>query len=158
MTFKLLISLEWRRTMRRLIALTSVMVLLAFVPAAFAAEKSGGASAGEVTYEQVSQAKLSTDKDDYRGKNVSVEGPFLFTGSDFCYQIRKTKINTKDYLCFAIGPVSLVRLYLKKSHDQVPSLMSVKKGSSVKAYGKFDFLGNDYKFIVVDKVEVEPPQ
>ena len=116
--------------MRRLTALMTVMALLAFVPAAFAAEKSGGAGAGEVTYEHVSQAKLSTDKSDYRGKNISVEGPFLFTGSDFCYQIRKTKINTKDYLCFAIGPVSLVRLYLKKDHDQVPSLMGAQKGSS----------------------------
>jgi hypothetical protein len=144
--------------MRRLTAFIALLALVAFVPAALAADKAKSRKKAKITYEKVSQAKLSTDKEDYKEKHVMVEGPFLFTGSDFCYQIRKTKINTRDYLCFAIGPVSLVRLYLKKTHDLVPVLMGAQKGSTVKAYGKFDFLGNDYKFMIVDKIEVVPPQ
>lgn len=124
-----------------------VMLVVWSVPSAFAS------ATGD--YEKVSQAALSKKLEKYRDKKIAVEGSFLFTGSDFCYQIRKTKINTKDYLCFALGPVSVVRLYLKKDHEQVPLLMSVKKGQKVKAYGTYDFLGADYKYIVVDRIELE---
>lgn len=108
----------------------------------------------EKTYVSVTQGDLSSGRESYDGKNVQVGGQFLFTGSDFCYQIRKTKINTRDYLCFALGPVSLIRFYLKKDHPQVDELLKVKKGMTVKAYGAFDSIGNDYKYVVVDKIEV----
>lgn len=145
---------------RRLCALL-LMGLLVFPAAAFSAEtapaKAGVAAAqpdGVKKYAEVTQGDLSSGREDFTGKDVQVNGQFLFTGSDFCYQIRKTKINTRDYLCFALGPVSLVRFYLKKDHLQVEELMKVKKGVTLKAYGTFDSIGNDYKYVVVDRFEV----
>lgn len=110
----------------------------------------------EKKYIEVSQADLSGKREDWDGKDVMVTGPFLFTGSDFCYQIRKTKINTRDYLCFALGPMNLVRFYLKKDHAQVDELLKIKKGATLKTYGSFDSTGNDYKYVVVDRFEVVP--
>ncbi|GAB4263456.1 MULTISPECIES: hypothetical protein [Deferrisoma] len=106
-------------------------------------------------YEPVTQADLVRHRDEYQGKKVQVTGVFLFTGSDFCYQIRKTKINTRDYFCFALGTPSLVRLYLKKDHPQADELLNLKKGAKVTAYGVFDYLGNDYNYMVVDGFEVK---
>jgi hypothetical protein len=123
-------------------------------PAASGASSTSSKSAGEKKYIEVSQGDLSSGRENYDGKDVLVAGQFLFTGSDFCYQIRGTKINTRDYFCFAFGPVSLVRFYLKKDHPQVDELMKVKKGSTIKAYGTFDSIGNDYKYVVVDRFEV----
>ncbi len=114
--------------------------------------------AGEVTpaeYAQVSQADLIKSPDQYDGKKVRFTGSFLFTGSDFCYQIRKTKINTRDYFCFALGTPSLVRLYLRKDDEQADRLLNLKKGAVVTAYGTFDHLGVDYNFLVVDGITVE---
>lgn len=108
-----------------------------------------------ITYLEVTQAELSGNLEKYKDAKVAVRGDFLFTGSDFCYQVRKTTINTKDYLCFALGPMNLVRFYLKKDHEQIPLLMSTKKGQMIKAFGTFGSLGVDYKFLVVDKIEVE---
>ena len=105
-------------------------------------------------YVPATQPELTRNMNDYIEKTVAVEGTFLFTGSDFCYQIRKTKINTRDYFCFALGPVNLIRFYLKKNHIQVPALMSLKKGSKIRAFGTFDAMGRDYKFLVVDHFEV----
>lgn len=124
------------------------------VPAAQAT--TGTQAPAEKKYVEVTQADLSQGRESYDGKNVLVAGQFLFTGSDFCYQIRKTKINTRDYLCFALGPVSLIRFYLKKDHPQVEELMKVKKGTTLKAYGSFDSIGNDYKYVVVDRIEALP--
>lgn len=115
-----------------------------------------GQAPGEKKFIEVTQAELSQGREGYGGKNVLVGGQFLFTGSDFCYQIRQTKINTRDYLCFALGPVSLIRFYLKKDHPQVDELLKIKKGMTVKAYGAFDSIGNDYKYVVVEKIEVLP--
>ncbi len=106
-------------------------------------------------YEKVTQADLMNQRDGLQGHKVQIEGPFLFTGSDFCYQIRKTKINTRDYFCFALGTPSLIRLYLKKDHPQADELLNLKKGKTVTAYGAFDYLGNDYNFMIVDGIEVE---
>jgi hypothetical protein len=111
-----------------------------------------------VTYIEVTQAELSGNLEKYADAKVAVKGDFLFTGSDFCYQVRKTTINTKDYLCFALGPMNLVRFYLKKDHEQIPELMSTKKGQMIKALGTFGSLGVDYKFIIVDKLEIEAPK
>lgn len=122
-------------------------------PAAAAAPAAPAAPADK-KYVEVTQGDLSSGRESFEGKDVALSGQFLFTGSDFCYQIRKTKINTRDYLCFALGPVSLVRLYLKKDHPQVEELLKIKKGVTLKAYGNFDSIGNDYKYLVVDRFEV----
>ncbi len=108
-------------------------------------------------YQEISQADLLRDRDAYQGKKVQVTGDFLFSGSDFCYQIRKTKINTRDYFCFAIGAPSLVRLYLKKDHPQADQLLNLKKGQKVTACGIFDYLGADYSYMIVDEIKAEPP-
>ena len=107
-----------------------------------------------ITYLEVTQAELSGNLEKYKDAKVVLRGDFLFTGSDFCYQVRKTTINTKDYLCFALGPMNLVRFYLKKDHEQIPLLMSTKKGQMIRAFGTFGSLGEDYKYLVVDKLEV----
>jgi len=135
------------------------LVALAFSPAFAADAPADDKAAPEATsYIDAEQHELSANLEKYQGKKVSVKGPFLFTGSDFCYQVRKTTINTKDYLCFALGPMNLVRFYLKKDHEQIPQLMSLRKGAVVKAFGTFDSMGIDYKFIVVDKLEMENPK
>lgn len=106
-------------------------------------------------YEPVSQTELIAKKTRYQGKKVQVTGVFLFTGSDFCYQIRKTKINTRDYFCFALGTPSLVRMYLKKDHPQADELLNLRKGTRVTAFGTFDYLGADYNYMLVDGFRVE---
>lgn len=107
-------------------------------------------------YKVVSQAELVAAPETFQGQKVKVVGTFLFTGSDFCYQVRKTTINTRDYLCFALGTPSLVRLYLKKDHPQVETLMGLHKGATVEAVGIFDFVGANYNFMVVDEITVTP--
>lgn len=135
------------------------MAAPAAVPAQPATMPSHVASTpAPVTYIEVTQAELSGNLEKYADAKVAVKGDFLFTGSDFCYQVRKTTINTKDYLCFALGPMNLVRFYLKKDHEQIPALMSTKKGQMIKAFGTFGSLGVDYKFVVVDKLEIEAPK
>lgn len=116
----------------------------------------GATTCDVADYEEVSQAELLRNREAFQGKKVQVTGSFLFSGSDFCYQIRKTKINTRDYFCFAIGTPSLVRLYLKKDHHQVDELLNIKKGRKVTAYGIFDSTGRDYSYMVVDEIAVEP--
>lgn len=154
--------------MKRITALVTMLSLAALAaaggsmaaptaPAAAPAQAAAPAVAPAPAPLEVSQSDLSSNIDKYMGKTVQLQGPFLFTGSDFCYQIRKTKINTRDYLCFALGPVSLVRFYLKKDHPQMEELMKVKKGALLKAVGAFDALGNDYKYIIVDRFEVVEP-
>ena len=105
--------------MKRFVAICAVFVLLT-AGMAFAAKDSKDARSGEVSYSAHTQAELAGDLKKYAKAKVSVKGAFLFTGSDFCYQVRKTTINTRDYLCFALGPMNLIRFYLKKDHEQVP--------------------------------------
>ena len=114
-----------------------------------------GAGLNPREYEPVSQTELIANKARYQGKKVQVTGVFLFTGSDFCYQIRKTKINTRDYFCFALGTPSLVRMYLKKDHPQADELLNLRKGTRVTAFGTFDYLGADYNYMLVDGFRVE---
>ena len=131
--------------MRRLIAVFLVAAFVFALPLSALAAKE---------YTPSTQAELTRKMDSFLEKDVSVEGTFLFTGSDFCYQVRKTKINTRDYFCFALGPVNLIRFYLKKNHIQVPELMALKKGAKIRAYGQFDAMGRDYKYMIVDHFEV----
>jgi hypothetical protein len=105
-------------------------------------------------YEEVTQAALSSAKGKYINKQISITGQYLFTGSDFCYQIRKTTINTRDYLCFALGPISVVRLYLKKDSPQVEELLKMRKGKKLQAFGTYDETSGDYRYMVVDRFEV----
>ncbi len=146
----------------RIAAVAGVAALL-FATAAFSEdkvsppvpEKSKPAKTAKVekNYAEATQPDLSSGRETFDGKAVVVSGQFLFTGSDFCYQIRKTKINTRDYLCFALGPMNLIRFYLKKDHPQVDELLKVKKGTMIKAFGTFDSIGNDYKYVIVDHFE-----
>ncbi|MBI5015635.1 MAG: hypothetical protein HZB55_09125 [Deltaproteobacteria bacterium] len=134
--------------MRKTLAVALFVALLS-VP--FAA----GAEVNPADYKEVSQGELVGKRDVFAGKKVQVSGVFQFAGSDFCYQIRKTKINTKDYFCFALGAPSLVRLYLKKSHAQADQLLNLKRGDKVTAFGTFDYMGADYNYTVVDQIVVE---
>lgn len=134
--------------MSKLAALT--LILLLGTSPAWAAQIDPG------EYRPATQAELVAKADTYVNQKVQVTGTFLFTGSDFCYQIRRTKINTRDYFCFALGTPSLVRLYLKKDHEQADELLNVRKGAQVTAYGTFDSLGADYSYVVVDAIEVRP--
>jgi hypothetical protein len=109
-------------------------------------------------YREITQSELVADREGLQDQKVHVVGPFLFTGSDFCYQIRKTKINTRDYFCFALGEPSLVRMYLKKDHPQADTLLGLKKGAVVDAFGTFDFVGSNYNFMVVDEIVVRPAE
>ncbi len=132
---------------------TTLLILVALT---FLSSGARAAEADPAAYQEVTQAELAGAPENFQDKKVRFTGTFLFTGSDFCYQIRKTKINTKDYFCFALGTPSVVRLYLKKDHPQADELLNVKKGAQVTAFGSFDFLGGDYKFLVVDRIEVKP--
>ena len=107
-------------------------------------------------YQVITQAELIRDRDSFVGKKVQVKGDFLFTGSDFCFQIRKTKINTKDYFCFALGTPSLIRFYLKKDHEQVEEILNMKKGAELTAFGTFDSSGTDFNYLLVDKITEGP--
>ena len=106
-------------------------------------------------YLELTQSELVAKRDHFSGKKVQVNGVFQFAGSDFCYQIRKTKINTKHYFCFAIGVPSVVRLYLKKDHPDAERLLGLKKGDKVTALGVFDFMGADYNYMIVDHIVIE---
>lgn len=129
---------------------SSVIALVSLVALA----ASASAQIDPAAYSPRSQADLVSQYAVHAGKKVQIEGTFVFAGSDFCYQIRKTKINTKDYFCFALGPTSLLRLYLKKDHDQADQLLNLKKGEKVKAFGSFDSQGGDFNYMVVDQIAV----
>lgn len=114
-----------------------------------------GTEINPADYKETTQGELVAKREAFLGKKVQVSGVFQFAGSDFCYQIRKTKINTKDYFCFALGVPSVVRLYLKKKHPEADQLLAVKKGDKVTAYGVFDSTGADYNFMIIDHIVVE---
>lgn len=141
--------------MRKILAVFAALAVFALASGyALAETKAPAQPPAEKKYAETAQSDLSSNRESFNGKPVSIQGQFLFTGSDFCYQIRQTKINTRDYFCFALGPINLIRFYLKKDHAQVDELLKVKKGSTLKVYGDFDSTGNDYKYMVVDKFEV----
>lgn len=106
-------------------------------------------------YAMATQAGLVKTPDAHAGRKYRVTDPFQFCGSDFCVQIQKTKINTRDYYCITLGPVCLVRVYIKKDHPEAPEVRKLRKGDKVTVYGTFDYMGSNYHYIVADHIEVE---
>jgi hypothetical protein len=105
-------------------------------------------------YEPTTQAALAKNPENNVGRKFRVTEPFQFCGSDFCVQ-KKMKINTREYYCFTVGPLCLVRMYIKKDHPDAQSVLNLKKGDKVTVYGIFELMGSDFKYMVVDHVVVE---
>ncbi|HEX9205282.1 MAG TPA: hypothetical protein VF853_05090 [Candidatus Deferrimicrobiaceae bacterium] len=106
-------------------------------------------------YAPISQTELSKNPDAHDGKKYRVSDPFQFCGSDFCVQIQKTKINTREYYCITLGPLCLIRFYIKKDHPDAEKVGTLKKGDMLTLYGTFDHVGSDYRYMVLDRLEVE---
>jgi len=107
------------------------------------------------SYTAISQEELVKDPDVHVGKKYRVTDPFNFCGSDFCVQIRKTDINTRDYYCVTLGPLCLVRMYIKKGHPDASSVEKLKKGDRVTVYGTFGYMGSNYRYMIVDRLVIE---
>jgi len=134
--------------MRKASWLTVIGVLFLAPPAAFGAFNPAD-------YMVATQAELVKAPGTHAGKKYQVTDPFQFCGSDFCVQIQKTKINTRDYYCITLGPLCLVRIYIKKDHPEAPQVLKLKKGDKVTVYGTFDYMGSNYHYIVADHIAVE---
>jgi len=113
-----------------------------------------GGEFNPAAYTPITQAELVKNPEANAGKKFRVSEPFQFCGSDFCVQIRKTKINTLDYYCITLGSPCTVRFYVKKDHPDAPLVNDLKKGDLVTVYGTFDHVGSDYRFLVADRLEV----
>ncbi len=105
-------------------------------------------------YKATTQEELVKGPQQHVGRKYQVTDPFQFCGSDFCVQIQKTKINTKDYYCFTLGTLCLVRMYIKKDHPEAAQVLKLKKGEKVTVYGTFDSTGSSYNYIVADHITV----
>jgi hypothetical protein len=103
-------------------------------------------------YRAITQAELAKDPGAHAGKKYRVKDIFQFCGSDFCVQFLKTKINTKEYYCFTLGELCLVRMYLKKDHPDAVQLLKQKKGDEVTVYGTFDNMGTRFHYMIVDRL------
>lgn len=103
-------------------------------------------------YAPATQADLVKSPAAHVGKKYQVTDPFQFCGSDFCVQIQKTKINTREYYCFTLGPMCLVRMYVKKDHPDADRVLKLKKGDKVTVFGVFDYMGSNYNYLIVDRV------
>ena len=130
-----------------LFTVLTVLVLLPAPPVAFAEFDAA-------SYAPATQAELVKNPAAHIGKKYQVTDPFQFCGSDFCVQIQRTKINTKDYYCFTLGTVCLVRMYIKKDHPEAPTVLKLRKGDKVTVYGTFDYMGSNYHYLVADHVVV----
>ncbi len=106
-------------------------------------------------YAPITQEDLVKNPAAHAGKKYRVTDPFQFCGSDFCVQIQKTKINTRDYYCVTLGALCLVRMYVKKDHPDASLVSTLKKGDRVTVYGTFDYMGSNYRYMVVDRLTVE---
>jgi len=106
-------------------------------------------------YTAITQEELVKDPGVHAGKKFRVTDPFQFCGSDFCVQIRKTDINTRDYYCVTLGSLCLVRMYVKKGHPDAPLVEKLKKGDRVTVYGTFGYMGSNYRYVIVDRLVVE---
>ena len=119
-----------------------------------------GAATGEreeldpEAYEKISQCVLVRERAGLSGQKVQLTGKFL-GGSPFCHIIRKAGVNTRDYICFALGKPCILRLYLHKEHPQAELLRSLEDGDQVTAYGVFDYEGLDYNYLILDAIRVE---
>jgi len=105
-------------------------------------------------YRPVTQEELVQDPAANAGKKFVVTDPFQFCGSDFCVQIQKTKINTRNYYCITLGALCLVRMYVKKDHPDAAKVAELRKGDLVTVYGTFDYQGAGYRYLLVDRMEV----
>ncbi len=132
----------------RLALRSFVIVLLLFGPVAAFGEFNAA------DYAPATQEGLVKAAQEHVGRKYQVTDPFQFCGSDFCVQIQKTKINTRDYYCFTLGPLCLVRMYVKKDHPEAGQVLKLKKGDKVTVYGTFDSTGSSYNYIVVDHIAV----
>lgn len=103
-------------------------------------------------YREATQATLAKQAEAVAGKKFQVTDVFQFCGSDFCVQFLKTKIDTRQFYCFALGEVCLVRMYLRKDHPDAALLLNLKRGDRVTVYGTFDNMGTDFHFMVVDRL------
>jgi hypothetical protein len=108
-------------------------------------------------YRPATQTDLVKDSKANAGKKFVVTDPYQFCGSDFCFELRKTKINTRDYYCVTLGPLCLVRFYIRKDHPGVETVTMLKKGQNVTFYGTFDYVGSDFRYMIVDRFEVAKP-
>jgi hypothetical protein len=106
-------------------------------------------------YTAITQEELVKDPAAHAGKKYRVTDSFQFCGSDFCVQIRKTDINTRDYYCVTLGSLCLVRMYVKKGHPDAPTVEKLKKGDPVTVYGTFGYMGSNYRYMIVDRLFVE---
>ncbi len=127
----------------------SVIGVLLLAPSAVFAEFN------PADYKPITQAELVKAPGTHAGKKYQVTDLFQFCGSDFCVQIQKTKINTRDYYCITLGPLCLVRMYIRKDHPEAPQMLKLRKGDKVTVYGTFDYMGSNYHYIVADHVVVE---
>lgn len=135
-------------TMRKLSCITVLWILLLLPCLALGEFRPAD-------YTPITQVDLVKDPQAHAGKKYQVREAFQFCGSDFCVQIHKTKINTKDYYCFTVGTVCSVRMYIRKDHPEAAQVLKLKKGDVLTVYGTFDFMGSNYHFIVADRIVVE---
>lgn len=115
---------------------------------------SSGEEFNPAAYTAITQEELVKDPAGHAGKKFRVTDPFQFCGSDFCVQIRKTDINTRDYYCVTLGSLCLVRMYVKKGHPDAPLVENLKKGDLVTVYGTFGYMGSNYRYMIVDRLTV----
>ena len=116
---------------------------------------AGGEEFNPAAYTPITQEELVKNPAAHVGKKYRVTDPFEFCGSDFCVQIQKTKINTREYLCVTLGALCLVRMYVKKDHPDAALVATLTKKDRVTVYGTFDYMGSNYRYMVVDRLTVE---
>ncbi len=126
-----------------------VLLLAAFLVSSAAA----GANFDPKEYTPATQADLMKNPEGFEGRKFRVTDPFQFCGSDFCVRNLLGKFNTRDYFCFALGEVCLVRMYIRKDHPETPWVLKLRKGDRVNVYGTFGQIGTDFKYMVVDHIE-----
>ena len=107
-------------------------------------------------YEKITQCVLVRERAALAGHKVQITGRYL-EGSQFCHVLRKAGINTRDYLCFALGKPCIVRMYLHKKNPQVALLRGLKDGDIITVYGTFDYLASNYNYLILDGLSVPEP-
>ena len=105
-------------------------------------------------YTAITQEELVKDPGVHAGKKYRVTDTYQFCGSDFCVQIREKNIDTRNYYCITLG-LCMIRFYIQKDHPDASLAANLKKGSLVTVYGTFDYMGSNYRYMVVDRLVVE---
>ena len=105
-------------------------------------------------YTAISQGELVKNADAHAGKKFRVTDIYQFCGSDFCVTIREKNIDTRNYYCITLG-LCMVRFYIKKDHPDAETAANLKKGTRVTIYGTFDYMGSNYRYMIVDRMVVE---